>query len=136
MLFTNQFLKIKKSTIPGCGNGLFTQKFIPKGIIITELTGKITTWKDADVTKNNPYIFYVSRNHVIDARDQHESYARFINDASGHKRVYGFNNNSKYIIIGKRVFITAIKDISPGSEIFVSYGKEYWEALKEKLEAK
>jgi uncharacterized protein len=131
MKLFDQFLKIKMSTLPGCGKGLFTQKFIPKGFIITEHTGKITTWKDADFTSHNPYLFYVTRNHIIDARDEHDSYARFVNDATGYKRINGFTNNSKYIIIDKRVFITAIKDISAGSEIFISYGKEYWEAMKE-----
>ena len=131
MKLYDQFLKIKRSTLPGCGKGLFTQKFIQKGTIIAEHTGKITTWKAIDFNDHNPYLFYVTRNHIIDARNQHGSYARFVNDATGYKRVNGFTNNSKYIIIDKRVFIEATKDISAGSEIFVSYGKEYWEAIKE-----
>jgi len=126
----DQFLTIKRSTLPGCGQGLFTKKFISKGTIITEHTGKITTWRAIDFTDHNPYLFYVTRNHIIDARDQYDSYARFVNDANGHKRVNGFTNNSKYVIIDKRVFIIAIKDISAGNEIFISYGKEYWEAMK------
>jgi uncharacterized protein len=125
-----QLLKIKKSTIPGSGKGLFTKKFIPKGFIITEHTGKISTWKAIDFTDHNLYLFYVTRNHIIDARDQLDCYARFINDARGYKRINGFTNNSKYVIIDKRVFVIAIKDISAGSEIFISYGKEYWEAMK------
>jgi SET domain-containing protein len=31
----------------------------------------------------------------------------------------------------KKVFIEAIKDIPAGSEILVSYGKEYWDVMKE-----
>ncbi len=131
MTLPNQFLKVKKSTIPGCGKGLFTQKHIAAGTIITEHTGKITTWKAADFSGCNPYLFYVTKNHVIDARHHHAVYARFANDAKGYKRVSGFTNNSKYIIIDKRVFITAIKDIKAGREIFISYGKEYWDTMKE-----
>jgi uncharacterized protein len=126
----NPFLKVKTSTLPGCGKGLFTKILIPKGIIITEHTGKITSFKSIDPEDDNPYLFYVSGNHVIDGRDQQDSLARFVNDARGHKRIAGFTNNSKYVVIGKRVFITAIKDILPKEEIFVGYGKEYWEVIK------
>jgi len=125
------YLKVKTSTLPGCGKGLFTKIFIPKGIIITEHTGKITRFKDADVEDNNPYLFYVSRNHVIDARKNNDALARFANDAKGPKKIAGFTNNSKYVVIDKRVFIIAIKDIMPTDEIFVGYGNEYWEIMKE-----
>lgn len=130
MQLLNSYLKVKRSTLSGCGEGLFTKIFIPKNIIITEHTGKITSFKDADGDGNNPYLFYVSRNHVIDARHQQDSLARFVNDARGQTRIVGFTNNSKYIIIGKRVFITAIRDIMPNNEIFVGYGLEYWETMK------
>jgi SET domain-containing protein len=131
MNLLNPYLQVKTSILPGCGKGLFTKIFIPKGIIITEHTGKITSFKDADHDEgNNPYLFYVSRDHVIDGRGQHGSIARFINDASGYKRIAGLTNNSKYIIIGKRVFISAIKEIMPNDEIFIGYGKGYWESIK------
>jgi uncharacterized protein len=125
------YLKVKTSTLPGCGKGLFTKIFIPKGMIITEHTGKITRFSDAAGDFNNPYLFYVSRNHVIDAKEQHDALARFANDARGPKKLVGFTNNSKYVVIDKRVFIIAIKDIMPTDEIFVGYGNEYWETMKE-----
>lgn len=127
----NPYLKVKTSILPGCGKGLFTKIFIPKGSIITEHTGKITSFKDADCEDNNPYLFYVTRNHVIDGRNQQASIARFINDARGPKKITGFTNNSKYVVVGKRVFITALKDIMPNEEIFAGYGKEYWDVMKE-----
>ena len=130
MNLLNPYLKVKASILPGCGKGLFTKIFIPKGIIITEHTGKITSFKDANHDEgNNQYLFYVSGNHVIDARDQHDSLARFINDARGYNKIVGLTNNAKYIIVGKSVFITAIKEIMPNDEIFVSYGKEYWDTV-------
>ena len=131
MHLLNPYLKVKTSTLPGSGKGLFTKIFIPKGVIITEHTGKISSFKEADHDDGrNAYLFYVSRNYVIDARDQRYSLARFVNDARGYKRIVGFTNNSKYIVISKRVFITAIKDILPKEEIFVGYGKEYWDVMK------
>jgi hypothetical protein len=39
-------------------------------------------------------------------------------------------NNSRYVVDGKRVFIEATKNIDAGSEILVSYGKEYWDVVR------
>jgi SET domain-containing protein len=125
------YLEVKTSTLPDAGKGLFTKIFIPKGMLITEHVGKITSFKKADYEDNNPYVFYVTANHVIDAREQLDAAARFANDARGIKRIVGFTNNAKYIVIDKRVFITATKNIQPNEEIFVGYGKEYWDVMKQ-----
>ena len=127
----NSYLKIKTSSLPGCGKGLFTKIFIPRGIIITEHTGAITSFKEADFSDNNPYLFYVTSRHVIDGRKDNSTPARYINDAAGPKRITGFTNNAQYVIIDKRVFIKATRDILPGEEIFASYGKEYWQVMKQ-----
>ena len=127
----DKHLKVKTSTLPGTGKGLFTKQFIPKGTLITEHKGKISTWHAADHDDgNNPYIYYVSRNHVIDAKDHPDSFAHFTNDARGYKKVVGYTNNATYIEMGKRVFIKATKNIQPNEEIFVGYGKEYWDVMK------
>lgn len=127
----DSFLQVKTSTLPNAGRGLFTKKFIPKGSLVTEYRGKITTWKDADHDDGrNPYIFYVTRNHVINAKEEENAFAKYANDARGYKKVPGLNNNGIYIIKGKRVFLQALKDINPKEEIFVAYGKEYWDVMK------
>lgn len=131
MNLLNSYLKIKTSSLPGCGKGLFTKIFIPKGIIITEHTGVVTSFKEADFSDNNPYLFYVTSRHVIDGRKDTSAPARYINDAAGPKKITGFNNNAQYVIIDKRVFIIANRDILAGEEIFASYGKEYWQVMKE-----
>ena len=126
------YLKVKPSTLPGCGKGLFTKVFIPKGMMITEHTGKITSMKEADKEdRDNAYLFYVARNHVIDAKGDKKMLARYANDATGFTRVPGFKNNAQYVVEDKRVFIVAKKDIQPGEEIFVGYGKQYWDVLKQ-----
>ena len=87
-------LEVKKSTIPGAGKGLFTKVKIEKGTRILEYTGKVTTWKDVDhVNGTNPYIYYVNRNHVIDARKYPRALGRYANDARGLQRQKGINNN-------------------------------------------
>ena len=132
MPFLEKQLIIKRSTLKGAGKGLFTTKDIPRGKKIVEYKGKITKWKDVDDQNGmNGYIYYVTRNHVIDASDAKDALARYANDARGLVRTEGLTNNCTYRIEGLRVFIYSIRNIPAGSELFVGYGKEYWDIIKE-----
>lgn len=128
MTFISDNLKIKRSSLPGAGKGLFTKIFIPKGTCIAEYKGKIIKWKEVDV--GNPYIYYVTRKRVIDAKTYKRAFGRYANDAEGLFSRKGIRNNAEYSEQGAKVYIKAIKDILPGSEIFVGYGKEYWDAIR------
>ncbi len=131
MALLEKQLFVKKSTLPGAGNGLYTKKFIPKGSRIVEYKGRIKTWKDVSADeKENLYIYYVKRHHVIDALPVKSALARYANDAKGLKKVKGLTNNAVYVEDGLKVFIESTKDIPAGSEIFVSYGKEYWDVIR------
>ena len=130
MALLENSLVVKKSNLPGAGKGLFTRKFIPKATRIAEYKGKITNWKLVNHENGNNYIYYINRNHVIDARTYKKSKARYANDARGAKKMKGFTNNAAYTEDGLRVFIESKKDIAAGEEILVSYGKEYWEAIR------
>lgn len=124
-------LRVKRSGLPGAGKGLFTKLFIPAGTKIVEYKGKITSWEDADHDDGkNPYIYYINRRRVIDAKPFKDALARYANDAKGLQRIKHLTNNANYLIENKKVFIVATKDIDAGSEIFVSYGKEYWDVIK------
>ena len=124
-------LIVKESSIPNSGKGLFTKVFIPKDTYIVEYTGKVTTWKDADHEDgNNGYIYYLNRNHVINASKHKAALARYANDARGLSKVKGILNNAVYEEENKKVYIKAVKDIEPGQEILVSYGKDYWDTIK------
>ena len=137
MALLEKQLEVKESNIPGAGMGLFTSKFIPKGSRIVEYKGRIRTWKDVENEDDNFYIFYVNENHIIDASRIKKSPARFINDAKGMQKIKGLNNNAQFVVDGLRVFVEAIKDIPAGSEIFLGYGKEYWQVIRknQKLDA-
>jgi len=127
-------LIVKRSALPGSGKGLFTRKDIRKGEKIVEYKGLITTWKEVDhLEGTNGYIYYVNRNHVIDARKNVKDLARYANDARGLIKVKGLTNNSMYDTEGLKVYIVAVKNIPAGSEILVGYGKEYWDIIKENL---
>lgn len=134
MALLEKQLVVKRSTIPGAGKGLFTKQFIPKGTRILEYKGRITTWKDVlNGKKFNGYVYYVSRNNVIDAMARLTSLGRYSNDAKGITRIKGLTNNSKYVNEGKKVFIEAVKDIPAHTEILVPYGKDYWQVIRDNM---
>lgn len=135
MALLEEHLVVKKSNIPGAGKGLFTKKAIAKGERIVEYKGKTSTWKEVDHRDgSNVYIYYVNRNFVIDARTYPKSLGRYVNDARGLTIIKGLTNNCEYVQEGTRVFIDAIKNIPAGSELFVSYGKEYWDVIRNNIE--
>ena len=131
MALSKEQLFLAPSTIPAAGTGLFTTTAIPKGTRIIEYKGHICTWKQAcEKDHTNPYLFYVKRSHVIDAQTYLKSLGRYINDAKGMSKTKGINNNCQFVVEGLQVFIDAIKNIPAASEIFVGYGKEYWDQMK------
>jgi SET domain-containing protein len=139
MALLEKQLIVKKSTLPNAGKGLFTKKFIPKGTRIVEYKGKISAWREVkDEDGKNGYIFYVTRNHVIDALPVKSALARYANDARGLVRIKGVTNNCDYITYGKKAFIESKKDIAAGAEILVDYGADYWKVIRsnQKLWAK
>ena len=135
MALSEKQLFIKRSGIPAAGKGLFTKKYITKGTRIIEYKGRITTWKkilQAEVQTKvvNKYLFYINRNHVIDAFHNTKAIARYANDAKGLTKMKGLVNNCKYVKDGPQVFIEAVKVIPAGAEILISYGREYWDVIK------
>ncbi|HEX8356334.1 MAG TPA: SET domain-containing protein-lysine N-methyltransferase [Segetibacter sp.] len=133
MALLEKHLEVKESNIPGAGSGLFTREFIAKGTRIVEYKGKIRTWKEVQYDDGNLYIFYVTRNHVIDGGNYKRSIARYINDAKGLTKIKGLTNNAEFVRDGLRIFVDATKDIPAGAEIFVGYGKKYWEVIRKNL---
>jgi uncharacterized protein len=133
MALLEKQLVVKDSTIPNSGKGLFTKKFIPKGTRIVEYKGKATTWKEVKNDSDNGYIYTINNNHVIDAKTYTKALARYANDARGLVRVKGITNNCTYANDGLKAYIESVKDIPAGTEIFVDYGKEYWDVVRDNL---
>jgi SET domain-containing protein len=134
MALLEKQLFVKTSKIPNSGKGLFTKKLIPKGTRIVEYKGKVSAWKDVkDEDGRNGYIFYVTRNHVIDALPVKSALARYANDARGLSKIKGITNNCDYITDGLKAYIESKKDIPAGSEILVDYGKDYWKVIRENI---
>ncbi|HEX8461043.1 MAG TPA: SET domain-containing protein-lysine N-methyltransferase [Segetibacter sp.] len=133
MALLEKQLEVKESNIPGAGKGLFTKEFIPKGTRITEYKGRIRTWKAVENEDGNYYIFYVNEDCVIDASRQKKVLARYINDAKGLQKIKGLTNNAQFVVDGLQAFVEAKKDIPAGAEIFVGYGKEYWDVIRRNI---
>lgn len=132
MALLEKQLVVRRSRLKGAGKGLFTSRAIPRGTKIVEYKGLITTWKEVDSHGGmNGYIYFVNRYHVIDASTAKDAVARYANDAKGMARVKGLSNNCTYIIEGLKVFIKSMRHIPAGSELFVGYGKEYWDIIRE-----
>lgn len=130
MTIKPQYLEIKTSQIPGAGLGLFTKVFIPCGSLVIEYKGIVTTWEAVSGEIDNDYIYYLSSQHVINARPTPKALARYANDAKGLQQVPGINNNCIFKKMNGRVYIKARADILPGNEILVSYGKQYWDTAR------
>ncbi len=126
-------LKVKTSTIPQSGKGLFTAIDVPKGTVITEYIGRRATWADVEDDADNPYIYFIDEQNVIDASKDLKSLGRYANDAAGLTRVPGLKNNAEYYEEDNRVYIKAKAPIPAGSEIFVSYGKDYWSQVRDNI---
>jgi uncharacterized protein len=134
MALLEKQLIVKKSGLPNSGKGLYTKKFIPKGTRIVEYKGKISSWKDVkNEDGKNGYIFYVNRNHVIDALPTTKALARYANDARGLSKIKGVTNNADYITDGLKAYIESKKDIPAGAEILVDYGRDYWKVIRYNL---
>lgn len=132
-------LLVKKSQLPGAGMGLFTTKDIKKGCKIIEYRGEIIDWKEyckRVKEDKDGYLAYISRKKCIDAYNTPQYKARYANDAEGLIKNKKFKNNAEYQIINDKVYIVATRDIRAGEEIFVSYSKEYWNAVKYNLKHK
>jgi SET domain-containing protein len=134
MALLEKQLYVKPSALPNSGKGLYTRKFIPKGTRIVEYKGRISSWKDVkDEDGKNGYIFYVTRNHVINALPTKSALARYANDARGLSKIKGMTNNCDYITDGLKAYIESKKDIPAGAEILVDYGKDYWKVIRENM---
>lgn len=134
MALLEKNLEVKTSQIPAAGLGLFTKVAIKKGDMIIEYKGRITSWADADhMDGDNPFLFHVTDEHVIDGSKHKKAIAKYANDAKGLTRIKELKNNSEFVEEGVRVFIQATRDIKAGSEIFVDYGPDYWKTVRDNI---
>ena len=125
-------LYLKKSAIPGAGTGLFTSKSIPAKTKIANYTGTVKSQAENDV-KPSGYALGIPHGKVLDAASTQSGLARYANDcrASNKRAKQCKGSNSKFSTSTRggvtRVWLTSTKLIRANTEIFVSYGKAYWD---------
>ncbi len=98
------------------GLGFVGHRLIKKRTRIVEYKGPLLTGKDAEraETRGNRYLFEINSRWTIDGKSR-KNIARYAN--------HSCNPNADPIIVKRRVFINALRDIKPGEEITYSYGK-------------
>jgi SET domain-containing protein len=113
-------LELRPSSIQGLG--AFAFRPIAKGTRIIEYLGERITHEEADerydddaMERPHTFLFIVNKKIVIDAAHQGNE-ARFINHCC--------DPNCEAIVEAGRVFIEAVRDISPGAELTYDYHLE------------
>jgi hypothetical protein len=141
---TSQFnLYLQESNIPNAGLGVYTHNTIPTNTRIDEYKGIISRFT------GGAYALELINGYRIDARELPRCYMGMINDCSHIKQQYkrkkgrniditpaayydSLGNpleiNCEFVICyeGQLAYVHSIKEIMPGQELFISYGKDYW----------
>jgi hypothetical protein len=127
-----KYLFIKKSLIPGAGNGLYTKVNIDKHTVVTEYFGeKISNTIGAArfILKQSHSIIYLNQKYCIDSTYDKSCMATFINDANGLFKIKGIKNNAFSLNSNGRLYIISKRKINAGEELFIEYGSNYWKAI-------
>jgi pyroglutamyl-peptidase len=104
------------------GFGLFTCAPILKNEIFLEYLGEILDFQQARARQDRSYMKLVNLNRHIDAiKPESSSLARYINDHPDPTK-----HNCKFCKLNNRIFIRAKRNISPGEELFIDYGRGHW----------
>ncbi len=123
------YLYTTASNLPNAGLGLFTAMDIFKNEKIAVFKGKILTAKQiafAVSQQEDQYFMNTLDGKILDCKNT-DCFAKYANDAKGTSHTTIRNNAIITITEQNQICIVATKKIIAGSEIFVSYGKRYWE---------
>ena len=113
----------RRSTMPLAGQGLFATQRWPRGACICCYRGTVLRTRDAIRLKDKSYLMRLGPQVYVDARPHPHVLARYINDARNPTR-----NNARFEKLPEQVMarVLATRDIEPGEEVLVDYGRWYW----------
>jgi hypothetical protein len=119
-------LRIKASSIPGAGLGLFAEKDFPALSHLTRYTGDYRRTQDGRI--GGYYFLQLTNAKSIDAARTNTDSGRWANDS----RASPFEPNSELVThpatgSGR---LRATRNIKKGEEIFVAYGPRYWASVE------
>lgn len=122
----------RTSTIPQSGQGLFYNatdmtRTIKAGTILCYYTGHRHNFQSQKCLQDKSYLLNVAADIFVDPGPLLAIKARYINDPLNEDAV-----NCVFIPEPEhfRCAVVAKRDISPGEELFVSYGECYWSQQK------
>lgn len=124
-------VEVRLSNIKDAGFGLFAKSTIKKGNLISEFTGELIDNNQVEILSSKRKMLYLidwDENYTLDV-EKSDCFAKYANDAEGLKLIKNLKNNSKISWYNNKLFLEATKDIKQNEEIYVSYGKEYWDNL-------
>jgi SET domain-containing protein len=112
---TKHAFVVKKSS---AGLGLFAASPIQRKDFVIEYWGTLITDDEAE-KKGGKYLFDIQDTKLTIDGATRKNLARYMN--------HSCKPNCEPILDGKRMFIYAIRNITPGEELTYDYGKEYFD---------
>lgn len=117
-------LEVRESKIPGAGKGLFATRLHERSSTICEYSGVVLPNEVAWKLHDKSYLMKIGDNVYVDALKCPDVLARYINDCRGRRG--GFNVHFVKRPEDGRADVVAMRDIQPGEELYVNYGRLYW----------
>jgi hypothetical protein len=119
-------LKVKKSTIRNAGLGLFTTVDLGKGENIAEYSGEFIA-SDDYIEGSSDYALQFTKETIIDAKSTQTHVGRYANMCRTNDDECRDNNvRFSKDFRNKKVYLKAKRNIKSGEEIFVSYGRNFF----------
>jgi hypothetical protein len=124
-LRTHEQLRIKRSSVPRAGMGLFAERNFKPNEVVAQYTGDRVPLGD---DSGGPYYLALTRGEAIDAARTNSGPGRWANDPRGTKT--GANVRFCLNHRTRQATLRANKHIPKGSELLVKYGASYWNYWK------
>ena len=129
-LSSERGLRIKPSTVPGAGLGLFASKALPVDHNIDYTGDRVPIESERD---GGAYFLQTKVDEAIDAARTNSGEGRWVNDPKGTAR----DANAEFILYTppggqRRAGLRTTRPILKGEEILVAYGAAYWRYQRRK----
>ena len=120
-------VEVGPSSIPDSGNGLFAKEPLKKGTVVTWYEGTAMSCPRANRECHSPsFLATINHDTVIDGNrvpTPGQGAAQFAN--------HSYKPNAEFVRYqnpaGKEFLVLKTKrDVAPGEELFINYGRDYW----------
>eukprot|EP00981_Chlorochromonas_danica_P002664 scaffold521_cov177-Ochromonas_danica.AAC.18 len=124
VILENEDLVVKKTTLPKCNFlGLFAKRKFSKGETVCVYHGTVLRTAEALRLEDKAYLMRLGEQCYVDSKFTMHCLARYINDCRNPKRWnVQFDKRPSELC----ALVIATREIQPGEEVFVDYGRWYW----------